>query len=153
MLAPTVAPALPSLIHPPHHCSLLSTAEGIAGDPGRRDHCPARRLDRFLRAATPGNPVEAFAIPGEQGPERWCAQSYRSFQHRVEDRGEIAGRGVDDLQNLRSRSLLFERLAGLSQEPRILDRDHRLRREILQQRDLLVGEGSYLLSIHRDEPE
>jgi hypothetical protein len=30
MLATTVASALPSLIHPPHHCSLLSTAEGIA---------------------------------------------------------------------------------------------------------------------------
>jgi hypothetical protein len=35
--------------------------------------------------------------------------------------------------------LLLQRLTGLSDEPRILHCDHRLRREVFQQRDLLVG--------------
>ena len=38
-------------------------------------------------------------------------------------------------------------LADLAEQPRILHRDDRLRREILQQRDLLVGEGPDLLAI------
>ncbi len=38
-------------------------------------------------------------------------------------------------------------------QPRILDRDHRLRREILQQRDLLVGERPYLLAVDREETD
>jgi hypothetical protein len=35
----------------------------------------------------------------------------------------------------------------LGQEPRVLDRDHRLRREVLQQRDLLLGERPDFLAV------
>ena len=41
----------------------------------------------------------------------------------------------------------------LGDEPRILHRDDRLRREILQQRDLLIGERTNFLTIDRDIPE
>ena len=68
----------------------------------------------------------------------------RLLQYCVEHRGEIAGRGVDDLQYLGGRGLLLQRLARLGQEPRILHGDHRLRREILQQRDLFLGKRSDL---------
>ena len=84
--------------------------EAVARRPWRRHHCPVRRVDRFLRATAPSNPVEAFAIPGEQDPERWCTQSCRSLQHRVEDRGEIAGRGVDDVQDLGQGRLAGQRV-------------------------------------------
>src|SRR5215831_5823595 len=60
----------------------------------------------------------------------------RLIQYCIEHRGEIAGRGVDDLQYLGRRGLLLQRVAGLGQEPRILHRGHRLRGEILQQRNL-----------------
>jgi hypothetical protein len=66
---------------------------------------------------------------------------------------EIAGRGIDDLQHLGGRSLLLQSLARLGQESRVLHRDDRLRREILQQRDLLVGERSNLLAVQDDEAE
>jgi len=36
--------------------------------------------------------------------------------------------------------LLFQRLARLANEPRVIHRDDRLRREIFEERDLLVGE-------------
>jgi len=43
--------------------------------------------------------------------------------------------------------------ARLSQQPRVLHRDHRLRGEILQQRDLLVGERENFFAMHDDRPE
>ena len=41
----------------------------------------------------------------------------------------------------------------LGDQPRVLHRDHRLRGEVLQQRDLLVGERPDLLAIDRDDAE
>ena len=49
-----------------------------------------------------------------------------------------------------SRCLLLQRLARLGQEPRVLHCYDRLRREILQQRDLLFGERSDLSAVQDD---
>src|SRR5205085_12090166 len=56
-----------------------------------------------------------------------------------------------------SRGLVFGRLlqvagalARLGDQPRVLHRDDRLRREILQQRDLLLRERPHLLAIHNN---
>ena len=81
------------------------------------------------------------------------AQPDRLFEHRVEHRGEIAGRGIDDLQDLGGRGLLVQRLAGLGNEPRILHRDDRLGGEVFEQRDLLVGERPDFLADGDDLPE
>ena len=40
-------------------------------------------------------------------------------------------------------------IAQLAEQPRVLHRDHRLSREVLQQRDLLVGERPHLLPVER----
>jgi len=77
-------------------------------------------------------------------------QGVRLFQDRIEHRREIAGRGIDDLQYLGGRGLLLQRLARLGQEPSVLHRDDRLRREILQQRNLLIRERSHLLPVGCD---
>jgi hypothetical protein len=61
-------------------------------------------------------------------------------QDRVEHRGEVAGRGVDDLQYLSGRGLLLQRLARLVDQPRIFHPNHRLRGKIFEQCDLLVAE-------------
>ena len=50
--------------------------------------------------------------------------------------GELA----DHLQDLGRRRLPLQRLLGLVEHPRVLDRDHRLVGEGLEQRELLVGE-------------
>jgi hypothetical protein len=70
--------------------------------------------------------------------------------HRLEHWGEIAGRGVDDLEHVARRSLVFERLLQITralpqfaQEPRILHRDHRLRGEAFQHCNLFIREGPY----------
>ena len=54
---------------------------------------------------------------------------------------------------LGGRGLLLQRLARLGDQPRVLHRDDRLRGEVLQQRDLLVGEGPDLLANYRYYPE
>src|SRR5215813_1704505 len=66
-------------------------------------------------------------------------QPHCPFEHRVEHRREVTRRGVDDLQYLSGRRLLIERLAGLVNQPRVLHRDDRLRREALHQCNLFVG--------------
>jgi hypothetical protein len=39
--------------------------------------------------------LEVLAVVGEHDPEGGLAQTRRLFQHGVEHRGEVAGRGVD----------------------------------------------------------
>ena len=46
--------------------------------------------------------------------EDGATQAHRPFQHHVEYRPEVAGRGVDDLQYLGSRSLPLQRLVTLA---------------------------------------
>src|SRR6516164_10750765 len=97
--------------------------------------------------------LKLLAVIGEHDAERGLAQPHRLFQHCVEHRREITGRRIDDLQYLGGRSLLFERLARLGQQPRILHRDDRLSGEVLQQRNLLVGKRPYLLAVDRERPD
>ena len=87
-----------------------------------------------------GDGTGSLAVDDGHEAEGRSAQPHRLFEHRVEHWCEIAGRGIDDLQYLSGRGLLLQRLARLGQEPRIFHRYHRLRGEILQQRNLLVGE-------------
>jgi hypothetical protein len=75
----------------------------------------------------------------------------RLFEHRLEDRGEVAGRGIDDLQHLGNGSLLLQGFARLGQEPRILHCDDRLRREIFSQSDLFIAERPYFLPKENDD--
>src|SRR5437660_816034 len=69
---------------------------------------------------------ETLVVIGPQYAKPGFAQPYGFFEHSAEHRGEIAGRGVDDLEDLGGRGLLLQSLARLGQEPRILDRDDRL---------------------------
>ncbi|HVC54610.1 MAG TPA: hypothetical protein VND95_01565, partial [Stellaceae bacterium] len=80
-----------------------------------------------------------------------ATNALRFIKDRVEHRGEVAGRGIDDLQHLGGRGLLFEGLARLGDEARVFHRDDRLRREILQQRNLLVAERPHLQPKHDEE--
>src|SRR5947207_3309425 len=81
------------------------------------------------------------------------AQSSRLFEHRIEYRREIAGRGIDDLQHLRGGGLLRQRLARLGDQPRILYRDHRLRSEIFEQCYFVIGERPDFLAINPKSAE
>src|SRR6516164_502030 len=90
--------------------------------------------------------AEVLAIVKKQASEFGPAKGVRLLQNRVEHRGEIAGRGVDDLQYLRGSGLLLQCLARFRDKPRILHCDDRLCGKVLQQRNLLVGKRSHLLT-------
>ena len=109
-------------------------------------------LDQMIR--TPGSRgLKLLSVIGPQGAKRRFAQPHGLLEHCVEHRSEIAGRGIDDLQDLGGRGLLLQRLTGLGQEPRVLHRDHRLRREIFEQRDLSGRKGLDLASGATDDPD
>src|SRR5207237_3374933 len=82
------------------------------------------------------------------------AQPSRSLDYRVEHRLQVESRAADDLQHITRRGLIFERLLEIAraltqfiQEPRVFHCDDRLGCEVLQERDLLVGERSHFLTI------
>ena len=80
-----------------------------------------------------------LAVIGHQcavRPRKGCAPPRGS--RRILGRG--ARRRIDDLQDLGGRGLLLQCLAGLGDQPRILDRDHRLVSKGTDQFDLALAE-------------
>ena len=90
-------------------------------------------------------------VPGQ--PERAAgriAQPHRILDDGVEHGRQVAGRRVDDLQHFGRRGLSLERLLGLVEHARVLDRNHRLVSETLEKRQLLVSKGARRPAHHLD---
>src|SRR2546423_560293 len=121
----------------------LPLQQPLLGAVGRGSPWPTQHFKQTLRQTMAGNAPELLAVVGRQAPVRSAAKAHGLFEHRVEYRRDIAGRGIDDLEDFGGRSLLLQRLARLSYQTCILNRDHRLRREVLDKRDLLVGKWSH----------
>src|SRR5207248_2285039 len=96
---------------------------------------------------------EAVAVTSTELAKSRSAQLHRLFEYRVEHGGEIAGRGVDDPQHLGGRGLLFQGFACLGDQPRILHRDDRLCREVLEQCNLFVAERPDFLTERGDSTQ
>ena len=73
-----------------------------------------------------------------------------AVEYLVEHRRGVGHGTANDLQDFRGGGLALERLLGFIEQPCVLDRDHGLARERLQEVDLLVGEPSDLGARHRD---
>src|SRR6202040_3472118 len=69
--------------------------------------------DIFLRNAPQSDCVKMLAIIGRQKTECRFAETHRFFEHRVEDRCEVAGRAVDDVQHLGQRRFPRRRRVAL----------------------------------------
>src|SRR5262249_10298659 len=76
------------------------------------------------------------------------AQLARIDGHRLEHWSHIALRLADHAQDLARGGLLLEALLQLSEQPHVLDRDHRLVRQGLQEFNLLVRERKGLCAAH-----
>src|SRR6516225_6011854 len=85
-----------------------------------------------LRYAMTRDSAEVLAVVKKQASEFGPAEGVRLFKYRIKHRGKIAGRGVDDLQYLGGCGLLFQCLARLGDQPRVLHCDDRLCGEVLQ---------------------
>ena len=98
--------------------------------------------------------MKALAIDKLQSMPNAASHSRIAFSSIASNTGvEIAGRGVDHLQHLGGRGLLLQRLALLGQQPRILDRDHRLIGEGADKFDLPVGKRLDPLAREQDDAD
>src|SRR5262245_49271994 len=75
------------------------------------------------------------------------------FQHCTEHRLELAWRTGYDLEHLRGRGLLLQRLAQLVEQAGVLDGDDGLGGEILNQIGLLGGEGADFMPIDEERAD
>ena len=92
----------------------------------------SQTIGEGLGQAAHGNGAKQFPVVGMQGAMIDAAELHSLFEHRIEHWGEIAGRGIDDLQYFSGGGLLLQGLARLSNEPRVFHCDHRLRSKVLQ---------------------
>src|SRR5262245_47890764 len=75
------------------------------------------------RGAVARNMAKRTIFVQRHGAEVRLAYAGRVFQHRLEYRLKRARRAADDLEHLRRRSLLLQRLAQLVEQARVLDGD------------------------------
>jgi hypothetical protein len=114
---------------------------------GRTVRTLLQEFNELRRSAAYRFGTHVFAVVSPESAHLGSAQPGSLFEHRIEHWSEVAGRRIDDLHYLRSGGLLFQGLARLGQKPCVLHRDDRLRRKILQQRDLFVGKQADFLPI------
>src|SRR5271170_2372842 len=93
------------------------------------------------------------AVANYKCTEGGAAEAVSLVENRIEHRGEIAGRGMEDLQDLGGRGLLFQSLARLGNEAGVLDRDHRLVGEGSDQFDLSLGKWLDSVARHGDDAD
>jgi hypothetical protein len=99
-------------------------------------------------------------LVAEQNPDLGLADAGRVHQHGLEDGLELPGRARNDLQHVRGRGLLLQRLteivgalAQLGEQAGVLDGDDGLLGEIAHQFDLLVGERTDFLAVDRNSSD
>ncbi len=111
-----------------------------------------------LRSAVNRDGAEQlFFFTQPQSTELRPADAGGVFQERLEHRLKLAGRAGDDLEHLAGRGLLFQRLrqivgalAELVEQAGVLDGDHGLGGEVLNQLYLFFGEGTHFPAVNGD---
>ena len=109
----------------------------------------ARASGLLAGAAEAGQAQQAVVVDQVDAEPGRREQPLAAVEDLVEHRLRVGHRAADDLQHLGGRGLLLERLLGLVEQARVLDRDHRLVGERAQQADLLVGEAGRRLARSR----
>ncbi len=129
--------------------SLQDGAAGRGAAGGRGGPRGPGRRERRGPQPVMGHEVQDLPVEAEDEAHLGLAEPGRAVRDRVEDRLDVGGRARDDPQDLAGRGLLLERLGEivialphLGEEADVLDRDDRLGREGLEQRDLDLGEGT-----------
>src|SRR5215472_14274562 len=113
----------------------------------------SQELSILGRNATARQRVQTRAVETSQHPIRCLTEAHRFFQHGIKYRRRVARRCLDHLQHFSGSRLLFQRLALLGDEPRVLDRDHRLIGEGADEFDLLVGKWLHPLPREYDDAD
>ena len=88
-----------------------------------------------------GDRVQELAVEPTRDAVVRFAQTNGAFYDRFEDRLRVGRRAADDLEDFGRRGLPLQRLPGLVEQAHVLDRDHGLRGERLDQRDVSLVEN------------
>src|SRR5882724_2353115 len=88
----------------------------------------------------------------EYGGRESADQAVAAVRNDIEHRLHVGGRGGDDLQDVGRGGLALQRLAGLVEQTRVLDRDHRLVGEGLKQLNVVMGKSAGLHLGRADHP-
>src|SRR5262245_25266709 len=125
---------------------------GSSGDgaTARGDRMGPHVMAMVRRIPPRGKMLEKFSLGTRDGSHIRLTKAGGGFDQRIENRLQIECRAADDLEHVGGGGLLLQRLAQLVQQPGILDGYNGLRSEILDQRNLLVGEGLHLLPVDDD---
>src|SRR6516162_1986867 len=99
------------------------------------------------RGTDPSRPMEVVAVVTKDRAELGLADSYRILEQGLEHRLQFTRRRADNLQHLGACRLLLQRFTQFIKQPGVLDSDDGLGCKILHQFDLLVSEGSNLLTV------
>src|SRR5215468_7676247 len=101
---------------------------------------------------------QKIAVIQEDKAEHGLAKARGTLNDRIKHRLGICRRPGDDVKHLARRSLMFESFGQLAllrlhlvEQPHVLDRDHRLVGEGLEQLDLLRTKGSWLCPYDRQD--
>jgi hypothetical protein len=129
------------------NCDLRSLASAScllpAGD--RTTIRPDRMLFHvllLLRGEAVAGDMMVGAVLGEpEGSPVRAAKVRRRLDQSVEHCLQIEGRAADDLEHVGGGGLLLQRFAQFVEQPRVFDGDDGLGGEVLNQPDLLLGEG------------
>src|SRR5215470_19027888 len=113
----------------------------------------AQSIRERLRQPMHRDRAELVAVIELQAAMGHGAKAVRLQQDGLEHRAKVARRPVDDLEDLSRCRLLLQRLALRGEEPRVLDGDDGLSREVLQEGNLLVGEELDLASVNDEVAE
>src|SRR5205823_921881 len=103
---------------------------------------------KLIGVAPCRNSPEVFTVKKLQRAIFDFAQPMRFFQNRVEYRREVTGRGVDHPENLGGRGLLFQRLARLGNQMRVLHRYLGLSGKISEQSYLFFTKWTNFASVN-----
>jgi hypothetical protein len=111
------------------------------GPPARLHRVVAHVLVVFSRVSVARHIRIGIATRAVDGRAIGFAQPRRRLGQRIQDDLQIEGRAADDLKHVGGGGLLLQRFAQLVKEPGVLDGNDGLRGEVLQQLDLLIGDG------------
>jgi hypothetical protein len=85
--------------------------------------------------------MDQLAVEAKDAAERAVAQPHAAARNSIEHWLDVGGRGTDDAQDLAGRRLLLQRLLRFVEQSHVLDGDHGLIGEGLEQLQLPVGNG------------
>ncbi len=124
--------------------------------PGRRfvtglGSSAPEKISEFGRRTVRRGGAEALPVEEEQHRDLRLAKPGDALEYRPIDGLEVARGTADDAKHLRGRGLPLQRLLGLVEQPHVLDRDHGLVGEGLEQVDLALWRLAGLRPVDADD--